>query len=110
MLRHYIEVVAFWVQGRNVQLLTLMPIISMIVIRAKYRYMLPAQNLGDASTQRCLSGSAISHNSQDDMTRDCSNRCIHLVLQLLALHLLNQLSHAADSPKTRATFRAAYML
>jgi hypothetical protein len=36
MLRHYIEIVAFWVQRRDAQLLALLPVIAMIVVRAEY--------------------------------------------------------------------------
>src|SRR5712692_7790231 len=66
MLRHHIEVVTCWVQGCNAQLLTLLPVIPVIVVRAEHRHTFSAQNLGDALTQCRLPTSAVSHYSQDD--------------------------------------------
>src|SRR2546421_8204308 len=68
MLRHNIEIVALRVQWRDTQFLTLLPIIAMVVVGAEYCHILNAKNLRDASTQRRLTCSTVSHYSQDDRT------------------------------------------
>src|SRR5260370_3819504 len=73
MLRHHIEVVTCWVQGRNAQLLTLLPVIPVIVVRAEHRHTFSAQNPDDALTHCHLPSSAVSHYPQDDRARRRAN-------------------------------------
>ncbi len=74
MLGHHVEIIAGRVQGRDVQFLALLPIIAVIIVRTKHRGKLIPKNLGDASTERGLPSSTVSHNPQDNRTRRRCNR------------------------------------